>query len=71
VFEAPAGVMSGPTQSGIESVIARVAAIDGVVAVQSPFDDPRFLSKDGTIARSQVDWATRASAIKSKSLESS
>lgn len=69
MFEAPAGVTSGPARSGIESVIAQVAAIDGVVAVQSPFDDPRFLSKDGTIARSQVDWATRASAIKSKSLD--
>jgi RND superfamily putative drug exporter len=68
VFEAPAGVTSASARSRIESVIAQVAAIDGVVSVQSPFDDPRFVSKDGTIARSQVDWATRASAIKSKSL---
>jgi RND superfamily putative drug exporter len=68
VFEAPAGVTSASARPRVQAVIDQIAKIDGVVAVQSPFDDPRFVSKDGTIARSEVDWATSASDIKSSSL---
>ncbi len=69
VFEAPAGVSGASARSRIEAVIAEIARIDGVVAVTSPFAEARFVSKDGTIARSDVIWATRASDIKSSSLK--
>jgi RND superfamily putative drug exporter len=68
VFEAPAGVASSSARPRILSVIDQVKGIDGVVSVESPFDDPRFVSKDGTIGRADVKWSTRASNIKSKSM---
>lgn len=69
VFEAPAGMATASARQRVQAVIDQIAKIDGVVAVQSPFDDPRFVSKDGTIARSEVDWATSAGDIKSSSLD--
>ena len=68
VFEAPTGVSSAEARPRIEAVIADVAKIEGVVSVQSPFTDPRFVSKDGTIARADVNWATLAIGIKSANL---
>jgi RND superfamily putative drug exporter len=69
VFEAPAGVTSAAARARIQRVLDQVAAIDGVVSIDSPFDQPRFISTDGTIARADVNWATRASKMPSGSLD--
>ncbi len=68
VFEAPAGVASSAVRPRVQSVIDQVKGIDGVVSIESPYDDPRFVSKDGTIGRADVKWSTRASEIKSSSM---
>ena len=69
VFEAPAGVTGADARRRIEAVIEQVAQIDGVVSVDSPYDDPRYISKDGTIARSDVNWATQSGDVNSASLD--
>ncbi len=67
VFEAPAGVTGTDARRRIEAVVEQVAQIDGVVSVDSPYDDPRYISKDGTIARSDVRWATQSGDVTSAS----
>ncbi len=69
VFESQAGVSSAEARPRIQAVIDEIKTIDGVASVQSPFDDARFVSKDGTIGRADVIWSTSASEIKTGSLE--
>ena len=68
VFEAPGGISSDAARARIQGVIADVAKVPGVVSVDSPYDQARFIAKDGTIARAEVHWSTRASSISSKNL---
>src|SRR5438270_4370128 len=64
VFEAPDGVRSGSARPRIQSVLDEVAGIKpGVVSIDSPFDQPRLISGDGTIARATVHWNKRASDV--------
>jgi RND superfamily putative drug exporter len=63
VFEAPAGVRDPAVQPRIQAVLDRVAQLDGVVSVESPYDQPRFISGDGTIARAVVHWSEKATKI--------
>ncbi len=67
VFEAPSGVNTPDVRRRIESVIAQVAQIDGVVSVDSPYAAAPFISKDGTIARADVKWSTHGGDVSSKS----
>jgi RND superfamily putative drug exporter len=68
VFEAPAGITTDAARARIEGVLAEVATVPGVASVDSPYDQPRFVAKDGTIARAEVHWSTRASNISGKNL---
>ncbi|HEY8171693.1 MAG TPA: MMPL family transporter, partial [Dehalococcoidia bacterium] len=68
VFEAPAGVNDPAVRPRIERLIEETRAIDGVASVESPYDDTRFISKDGTVARAKVVWTTESNEVKSSSL---
>jgi putative drug exporter of the RND superfamily len=69
VFEAPAGITSPAARPRIQSVLDQVAKVPGVVSVQSPFDQPQLVSKDGTIARADVQWSKRATEVSGSSLD--
>ncbi len=58
VFETSAGISSPAAKVKIDGLLAEVAAIPGVVGVESPYDSPGSISQDGTIARAVVHWST-------------
>ncbi len=60
VFESPAGFEDPAIRARIEALLADVAAVPGVLAVDSPYDQPQYISTDGTIARAPVQWEERA-----------
>ncbi|MBI2764729.1 MAG: MMPL family transporter [Chloroflexi bacterium] len=60
VFEASAGIDSAGVRPRIEALIADLATMPGVVAVESPFSSPGAISQDGTIARASAQWDKRA-----------
>ncbi|MDP9238898.1 MAG: MMPL family transporter [Chloroflexota bacterium] len=68
VFEAPAGVTGDTARARIQSILDQVVKVPGVVSIDSPFDQPRLVSKDGTIARAEVQWSTRATKVSGSSL---
>ncbi len=64
VFEAPTGVQSPDATARIQSVIDQVASIKpAVVSVDSPYQQQRLISPDGTIARATVHWSKRGSKV--------
>ena len=69
VFEAPAGITSAAARSHIQGVLDQVAKVPGVVSIDSPFEQTRLVSQDGTIARAEVHWSTRATDISTKNLD--
>ena len=54
VFESRNGTSVESATAAVSDVVKRVAAVDGVNQVISPFDNPLALSKDGTIAYAEV-----------------
>jgi RND superfamily putative drug exporter len=60
VFVADDGFESEAIRSRIEAVLADVAALPPVVAVESPYERPAYISASGTIARAVVHWNARA-----------
>ncbi len=65
VFEAPVGVNDPTVRPRIQAVLDTVSGITtGVASLESPYDTPRYVSKDGTIARAVVHWSTRANKVK-------
>ncbi|RKQ87235.1 RND superfamily putative drug exporter [Solirubrobacter pauli] len=57
VFTATDGKVSDPAnRAAVESAIARVAKLDGVSGVVSPFDADGLISRDGTIAQTTVQY---------------
>src|SRR5438552_8411514 len=70
VFEAPDGVRSATARPRIQTVIDQVAGIKpGVVSIDSPFDQQRLISGDGTIARATVHWNKRSSDVSQKDVD--
>jgi RND superfamily putative drug exporter len=63
VFETDAGFDDPAIRSRIEALAAEVAAIPGVALVETPYDDPDYISAGGTIARGVVRWNQRAQDI--------
>ena len=58
VFERAGGIDNAATRASIESLFSQVSAVPGVVGIDSPFENPVMVSKDGTIARAVVRWST-------------
>ena len=69
VFEAASGIANPATKATIEGLLSEVAAIPGVVEVESPYDSGANISKDGTIGRAVVRWSTLAFDVKPASFE--
>jgi len=69
VFQAPAGVSGADVRPRIEAVIERVRAISSVASVESPFDQARFMSKDGTIARAEVHFKAKAPDVPGRDVD--
>ena len=69
VFETPAGIDNPATRTKIEGLLTDVAAVPGVVGVESPYDSPANISRDGTIARAVVRWSTVGFDVKRASLQ--
>ncbi len=60
VFEAPGGIAAPDAKAEIQALLASVINLPGIGSVESPFEQQRFVSKDGTIARAVVHWKKRA-----------
>ena len=56
VFKADQGVDDPQVQAAMTKVIDRVAGLDGVQQVQSPYESPDLISQDGTIAYVNVEF---------------
>jgi len=56
VFEAPAGVNTPDAKAQIEKTIEQVTGSAQVAGVESPFDQPGYISPDGTIARAVIHF---------------
>ncbi len=63
VFEAPGGIAQPAVQARIEKLLAEVKQAPGVTGIESPFDAPSYISKDGTIARAVVQFDKQADDI--------
>ncbi len=68
VFAATAGVESPAIKPRIEAVLADVDAIDGV-SIESPFDQPGFISQDGTIARAVMHFTEQGADVPKASID--
>ncbi len=55
VLQADEGVSAESVKPAIESFLARVGKVSGVVAVQGPYENPYQVSSDGTIAFATID----------------
>jgi len=69
VFQAEAGVNDPAMKTRIEAVIAQVKQVPEVASVDSPYDNAGSISKDGTIARSTVQWTTLAKNLKTANIK--
>ncbi|MEP6870869.1 MAG: MMPL family transporter, partial [Anaerolineaceae bacterium] len=69
VFEARSGIANPETKATIDGLLKNVAAIPGVVEIESPYDSAANISKDGTIARAVVRWSTLAFDVKPSSFK--
>ena len=69
VFEAPAGITDPAANAKIADILAHVAAIPGIASIDSPLEQTRLISRDGTIARAEVNWSTLAAKIKKSDYE--
>ena len=69
VFEASSGIANPETKATIDGLLRNVAAIPGVVGIESPYDSPANISKDGTIARAVVHWSTLGFDVKPSSFK--
>jgi RND superfamily putative drug exporter len=62
-FEAPKGTTLEDYKTQIETGLAKIAKIDGVLGVISPFENTRALSSDKTIAYAQLQLHDGSGAI--------
>jgi len=58
VFESQQGMDAPEIRQRVESLLAAVAEIPEVVGVSNPYEEPGAISRDGTIARADVQFAT-------------
>src|SRR5690349_9479634 len=56
VFKADQGVDDPAVQAAMTKIFDRVAEMDGVQQVQTPYDSPDLISQDGTIAYANVEF---------------
>ena len=63
VFRAGNGVDSPAIRDVIERVLGDIQALDAVGGVESPYEQPGYISEDGTIARAVVHFTEQATAI--------
>ena len=63
VFEAPGGIQQPAIQARIQKLLDEVKQVPGVVAIDSPIDQPLLVSKDGTIARADVRFDKQSDDI--------
>lgn len=64
VFKAERDISSDAgARDAIAAVLAAVDEIPSVGAIESPLDNPRLISDDGTIARGAVHWTERSDDI--------
>ena len=56
VFKAQDGIADPAVTAAIADTLGRIEALPGVVWVQSPLDIPQYVSADGTIARSVLQF---------------
>ncbi len=64
VFEAPGGIAEPATAAKVAEILRRIAANAGVASIDSPLEQARLVSSDGTIARAEVNWTTIAAKVK-------
>lgn len=69
VFEAPAGIADPAIQQRIDALLAEVKEIDGVAGADSPYSNPSFINKDGTIARAPIRWNEQSSQLSTSELD--
>ena len=69
VFQSSSGVNTPAIRTRIEEVIAQVQRVPEVVSVDSPFTRPGSISKDGTIARSTVQWSKPAATLNTNDIK--
>ncbi|MEO8539698.1 MAG: MMPL family transporter, partial [bacterium] len=69
VFETPAGVDSAAEKAAIQKAIDDVKTSPQVADVESPFDNPDYISKDGTIARAVIRFDAPIDDIELSSAE--
>ncbi|MGH2634077.1 MAG: MMPL family transporter, partial [Tepidiformaceae bacterium] len=69
VFQARAGINDPAMKGRIQAVVAEVAKLPEVASVDSPYDRPGAISKDGTIAHSTVQWAASAKDLKTSDIK--
>jgi len=69
VFQSSSGVNTPAIRTRIEEVIAQVQRVPEVVSVDSPFARPGSISKDGTIARSTVQWSKPAATLNTNDIK--
>ncbi|MBF6599922.1 MAG: MMPL family transporter [Dehalococcoidia bacterium] len=60
VVKAPAGINDPQVRARVEALDAKLRALPDVVDVASPYAQPATISKDGTIARINVQYDKRA-----------
>jgi RND superfamily putative drug exporter len=60
VFKATGGIDTPETRQKIDSLLGALKPIPQVVSVESPFDQPGAISKDGTIARATLHWSAQS-----------
>ncbi len=68
VFAAPAGINAEPAKSRVQAVLDEVAAVPEVASIESPYQQPSSISRDGTVARATVHWSKAANEVSSTSL---
>ncbi|HEY4668179.1 MAG TPA: MMPL family transporter, partial [Tepidiformaceae bacterium] len=63
VFRAPAGLDEATTREVVESLLSDVAALPGIVSVQSPYAPGGLLSDEGTVGIARVQFAEPADDV--------
>jgi len=69
VFQAGDGKTIADQAAAITALTDKVATIDGVAQVASPFIDPSFISESGTIAYAQVQLSETQGSVELSTLE--
>ena len=69
VFQDTSGLNNAATKGRVEAVIAQVKKVPEVASVDSPYDTPGSISRDGTIGRSTVQWDASTKDLNSSNIK--